>query len=48
MKTTINKEQIISSAKKFLEDKKLVSSYIKGEITKKELDERGIKFTMPL
>jgi hypothetical protein len=48
MITPKNNEQIISSAKKILEDKKLVSAYLRGEISKERLDERGIKLAMPL
>lgn len=43
-----NTKQILSSAKKFLEDKKVVSAYLRGEATKKDLDDRGIKLAMPL
>lgn len=43
-----NTTQIVSSAKKFLEDKKIVSAYLRGEVSKKTLDDRGIKLTMPL
>lgn len=33
---------------KFLEDKKLVLKYLRGEITLKALNERGVRVTMPL
>ena len=40
--------KILSSAKKFLEDKKLVSAYLRGEVSKEILDDKGIKLAMPL
>ncbi len=40
--------KIISSAKRFLEDKKVVGAYLRGEVTKKALDDRGIKLAMPI
>lgn len=43
-----NKEKIIQAAKKLVEDKKSILAYSKGEISKKELNERGIKLAMPL
>ena len=48
MKTQVNSKQIISSAKKFLEDKEAIRAYIKGELTLEALNERGIKLTMPI
>lgn len=44
----VNSNQILDSAKKYLEDKKIVSAYLRGEATKKDLDDRGIKLAMPL
>lgn len=35
-------------AKKILEDKEFIKAYLKGEISKEKLDERGIKLSMPL
>lgn len=43
-----NTAKIISSAKKFLEDKKAIRAYIKGETTLKALNEKGIKLNMPV
>ena len=43
-----NKERIIAAAKKMVENKKALIAYSKGEISKKELNERGIKLAMPL
>ncbi|WP_162927093.1 hypothetical protein [Flavobacterium psychrotrophum] len=43
-----NDSQILTSAKKFLEDKKMVSAYLRGEVTKEALDDKGIKLAMPL
>lgn len=34
--------------KKMAEDKVIISKYLKGEITKKELDNNGIKLVMPI
>lgn len=43
-----NNKQISSSTKKFLEDKKAIRAYLKGEITLETLNEKGIKLSMPL
>ena len=43
-----DKEKIIQAAKKVMRDKKAIIAYTRGEITKKELDERGVKLAMPL
>ncbi|WP_286707256.1 hypothetical protein [Flavobacterium sp. 38-13] len=43
-----NTSAIIASAKKFADDKKAIRAYIKGELTLKDLNERGIKLAMPL
>lgn len=48
MDSKVNNTQILSAAKKYLEDKKIVAAYLRGEVTKKALDERGIKLAMPL
>lgn len=48
MTTSAKKEKIISAAKKFLDDKKIVAAYLRGEVTKETLDERGIKLALPL
>lgn len=42
------KSNIIKSVKKIVTDKKLVSSYIKGEISIQTLTKKGIKFAKPL
>lgn len=42
------KIKIIESAKKILEDKKYIRAYMKGEISKEVLNERGIKLAMPI
>ncbi|MDN3676647.1 hypothetical protein QWY90_04905 [Flavobacterium paronense] len=47
-KSQSNTAKIVSSAKKFLEDKKAIRAYIKGEITLQALNERGIKLNMPV
>ena len=43
-----DKERIIQAAKKLVQDKRAMLAYSKGEITKQELNERGIKLAMPL
>jgi hypothetical protein len=48
MKTNKNIEQIKSSAKKIVEDKKSVNNYLSGKITLSILNDRGIKLAMPL
>jgi len=48
MKKPEKNKQILFSAKKFLEDKKAIRAYSKGEITLEELNERGIKLAMPV
>ncbi len=47
-KQGINKNQVIAAAKKMVETKKAVIAYSNGEISKKELSDRGIKLAMPL
>ncbi len=48
MKTKINKDQIKLSAKKMVDDKKIVLDYLNGKITREVLNEKGIKLAMPL
>ena len=43
-----HKARIISAAKKLIADKKSIIVYSKGEISKKELDDRGVRLAMPL
>ncbi len=38
----------LSILHKILEDKKAIHKYIQGELSSKEIDERGIKFVKPL
>lgn len=45
---TKNKIENIKTAKKFLEDKKAIENFARGIISKKELDEKGIKLAMPI
>jgi hypothetical protein len=47
-KKTINKEVIIKSITKMVEDKALIRSYLKGNTPIKKLTERGIKFVAPI
>lgn len=44
----LNKEEALRIIKKLLSDKKIVSQYLRGEITKQELDNRGIKLGKPI
>lgn len=48
MKTKNENNKFSKSAKKFIADKKAIRAYLRGEIPKKTLDERGIKLAMPL
>ena len=43
-----NKEQVIEAAKKIIAAKRDVIAYSNKEISKKELNDRGIKLAMPL
>lgn len=43
-----NKKAVIEAAKKMLESKKNILAYSNREISKKELNERGVKLAMPL
>ncbi|MEM9858515.1 MAG: hypothetical protein AAF843_14225 [Bacteroidota bacterium] len=44
----INKEKIINAAKKIVAEKKNTIAYSKKEISKKELNDRGVRLTLPL
>jgi hypothetical protein len=44
----IDKETIIKSISKMIEDKEVVRSYIKGEISIKAVNKKGIKLGKPL
>lgn len=46
--TRINKKAIVAAAKKMVADKKAILQYSKGQISKEELSERGVKLAMPL
>lgn len=48
MSNTTKTSAIIASAKRFAEDKKAIRAYIKGELTLKDLNDRGIKLAMPI
>lgn len=43
-----DKEKIIKAAKKLVQNKKDIIAYSQGKLTKKDLDEKGIKLAMPL
>lgn len=44
----LNKEKALRIVKKLLSDKKIVRQYLRGEITKQELDSQGIKLGKPI
>lgn len=44
----MNKYKIKEKAKRLLEDNKYVRQYLRGEITKEELEKKGIKLKMPV
>lgn len=44
----INKERIILAARKLIEAKKNIIAYSNNEISKKELNDRGVILTKPL
>jgi len=44
----INKERIILAARKLIEAKKNIIAYSNNEISKKELNDRGVRLTKPL
>ncbi|WMC07366.1 hypothetical protein [Elizabethkingia anophelis] len=44
----LNKEKALRIVKKLLSDKKIVGQYLRGEITKQELDSQGIKLGKPI
>lgn len=48
MKTIMTKEIIIQALKKAVDDKKVVSKYLKGEISRIDLEKKGIKLAKPL
>jgi hypothetical protein len=45
---TINKQAIIKSITKMVEDKALIRSNLKGDTPIEKLTERGIKFATPI
>jgi hypothetical protein len=45
---TINKQAIIKSITKMVEDNALIRSYLKGDTPIEKLTERGIKFATPI
>ncbi|HFK5546008.1 TPA: hypothetical protein ACG0AR_002888 [Elizabethkingia anophelis] len=44
----LNREKALRIVKKLLSDKKIVRQYLRGEITKQELDSQGIKLGKPI
>lgn len=47
MKKKITKEMVLELIHKAVDDKKQVSKFIRGEITRKDLEARGIKLAKP-
>ncbi len=47
-KGKINREKVIGIVKKMVVNKELVRSYLKGNISKEVLNEKGIKLANPL
>lgn len=45
---TEHKNHVVAAVKKLMADKKAAIAYSKGEISKQELDDRGVKLGMPL
>lgn len=43
-----NKKKFKQKIDKLLEDNKIIKSYLKGEITKEELIEKGVELKMPI
>jgi hypothetical protein len=48
MKPTLTKEIVMSTIRKALLDKKETVKFLKGEISKSQLEEKGIKIATPL
>lgn len=48
MEENKNHKKVIESAKKIIADKTDVIAYSNGKISKKQLNDRGVKLTMPL
>ncbi len=48
MRKKLNRTKILLSAKKMLDDKQTVRAYLRGEKSKKDLNDKGIKLAMPL
>lgn len=44
----MEKKESKEIAKKFLENQKNIKRYLKGEISKKQLNEKGVKLAMPV
>lgn len=48
MKTKTPHRKVMKSPIEYMEDKKYIRAYLKGEKTRSELYERGIKLAMPI
>jgi len=48
MKTVMTRESVIAAIKKAVEDKKIVKKYLNGEISKSDLERKGIRLAKPL
>lgn len=42
-KRKVNKEQILKSAKKLLDNKRAIQQFVRGNLTKQDLKDRGIE-----
>ena len=48
MNSKTNREKILLSAKKLVDDKKAVRAYLRGEKKLNDLNDKGIKLAMPV
>lgn len=48
MKKTLNKERVKESILNMVEDKKLIRSYLKGDVNLAVIENKGIKFAKPI
>lgn len=45
---TKTQNKVTETAKKFVNEQEAIQAYLRGEITRENLNERGIKLKMPL
>lgn len=48
MNGKLNRDKILLSAKKLVDDKKVIRAYLRGEKNLKDLNDKGIKLAMPV